>query len=80
MQTFDYIDRRTSMNRKQMVVNKDGSFEIVLSHANPGSAKHPNWLDTMGRQGGTVFWRFLLPEGDVLRPTATVVKFTSLLE
>ena len=68
------------MNRKQMVIAGDGTFQVVLSHSNPGKAKHPNWLDTMGRQGGTVFWRFLLPDGGVVRPTATVVKFKSLLE
>ena len=70
------MDRQTSFNRKQMTIGDDGSFRMVLAHRDPGL---PNWLDTMGRAGGTVFWRFLLPEGAVQRPEATVVKFDDLL-
>ena len=34
-----------------------------------------DWLDTMKKNGGTIFFRFLLPDGVVVRPKATVVKF-----
>merc|ERR1712187_139106 len=73
LQSFDYVTRQTSLNRKQMHIEPDGSFKIALAHQNPGS--NWNWLDTMGREGGTMFWRFLLPEGPVQTPLATVVKF-----
>jgi hypothetical protein len=89
LQTFDF-GRETSLNRKQMKVNDDSSFKVILAHQKPKpkpasassdssiGAENYNYLDTMGRSGGTVFWRFLLPEGKVRRPTATVVKFDSL--
>ena len=82
LQTFDYIDRQTSLNRKQMrTINaNDNDYTIVLSHVNPGKPHLYDWLDTMGRNGGTVFWRFLLPKGDVARPEAKVVKISELMK
>jgi hypothetical protein len=80
LQTFDYVDRQTSLNRKQMrtIDGQDQEYAIVLSHTDPGRPSEYDWLDTMGRSGGTVFWRFLLPEGNVTKPQATVVKLSSL--
>jgi hypothetical protein len=75
LQTFEYASRKTSLNRAQMTIGADGSFKIILAHVDPGL---PNWVDTMGRGGGTIFFRFLLPEGKVKRPVATVVKFDDL--
>ncbi len=48
---------------------------MILAHQDPGL---PNWLDTEGRSSGTVYWRFLLPEGDIVTPKAKVVKFSEL--
>ena len=62
MQTLDYRDRRVSINRKQTVLESDGSFRIVLAAENPGV---PNWIDTEGRMLGSMFWRFLLPEEEI---------------
>ena len=62
MQTFDYETRQVSLNRKQLQLEGDGSFRIVVAHKDPGT---PNWLDTEGRMFGMVFWRFLLPEESV---------------
>jgi hypothetical protein len=81
LQTFNYIERQTSLNRVKMTSIKDGrvgAFKIVLSHQQPDVSKGYDWLDTMGRNGGTIFWRFLLPVGDVQRPTTRVVKFHDL--
>jgi hypothetical protein len=83
LQTFDYVDRQTSLNRKQMrTISGDGEgdqeYAIVLSHTDPGRPSEYDWLDTMGRSGGTVFWRFLLPKGDVTAPQAKVVKLAEL--
>jgi len=58
MQTFEYRDRRVSLNRRQTVLEPDGSYRIVIAHSNPGV---PNWLDTEGHTEGIIFWRFLLP-------------------
>jgi len=72
MQTYDYANRRVSLNRVQTEADADGRFELVLAHRDPGVA---NWLDTEGRPFGLVFWRFMLPEGRIETPTAEVVPF-----
>ncbi len=71
MQTFDYETRQVSLNRKQVQLEADGSFRIVIAHRDPGTA---NWLDTEGRLFGMVFWRFLLPEGDIEPITTEVIE------
>jgi hypothetical protein len=75
MQTFDYSHRQVSLNRKQTVLESDGSFRMVIAHRDPGV---PNWLDTEGRGFGMVFWRFMLPESDIETPQAEVVPLASL--
>lgn len=75
MQTFDFANRSVSLNRKQVKLDADGSFRIVIAHENPGLA---NWLDTEGRPFGLVFWRFMLAEGEIDTPQAEVVKFADL--
>lgn len=62
LQSFDYRYRQVSLNKAQIEQADDGSFTIVLAHRDPGV---PNWLDTEGRESGIVYWRFLLPVGDI---------------
>ena len=69
MQTPNYDRRQVSLNRVQTKVEADGSFRMVLAHADPGL---PNWLDTRGLRRGTMFWRFLLPD-EPLEPIDTEV-------
>ncbi len=59
IQTPPYRDRRVSLNRRQTVLESDGSFRMILAHRDPGV---PNWLDTAGAPTGTIFWRYLLPD------------------
>lgn len=61
LQSYDFTQRRMSLNMRQTVKEEDGSFEIVVAHGDPGPA-HPNWIDTGGRGEGQVDWRFQLPE------------------
>jgi hypothetical protein len=75
MMTFDYANRRVSLNRRQTRPEPDGSFRMVLAHRDPGV---PNWLDTEGRPFGLVFWRYMLPEGAIEAPHATVVPFAEV--
>ena len=75
MQTFDYLNRRVTLNRKQTVLEPDGRYRIVIAHEDPGV---PNWLDTEGRAFGLVFWRFMLPEGEIDTPRSEVVSLASL--
>jgi len=69
-QTYDYTTRRVSLNRSQTRLEPDGRFRMVLAGRDPGVA---NWIDTEGRPFGLVFWRFMLPEGEIETPTAEVV-------
>jgi hypothetical protein len=74
-QTYDYTSRRVSLNRKQTVLEDDGSFTMVIAERDPGV---PNWLDTEGRPFGIVFWRFMLPQGEIETPDAEVVPFDQI--
>ena len=47
------------------------------SHRDPGV---PNWLDSEGRNLGLVFWRFMLPEGEIETPSAEIVPFAEVSE
>ena len=82
LQTFDYVTHQTSLNRAKMISltnqhEKIGQYSIILSHVRPSNKilQQYDWLDTMKKNGGTIFFRFLLPDGVVGRPKATVVKF-----
>ena len=74
-QTFDYVNRSSSLNRSQTRLEPDGSFKIILANEDPGL---PNWIDTENNLFGMVFWRFFLVEGDVEKPMASVVKLADL--
>jgi len=75
IQSFDYNNRRISLNRKQTELEADGRYRMVIAHEDPGLA---NWIDTEGRPFGMVYWRFLLPEGTIETPQAEVVEIDSL--
>lgn len=66
----DYRYRSCSLNRKQMRADGDGRFTFVVAHSDPGT---PNWIDTEGHAVGTLYWRFLLPEGEIDQPRCRVV-------
>ena len=75
LQTFDYANRSISLNRAQTVADADGRFTAVIAHTDPGV---PNWLDTEGRPFGIVYWRFMLPEGDIETAQAEVVPLSEV--
>lgn len=64
-----YPDRRTNLNDRQVVPEADGSVRLVIAATDPG---HPNWIDTGGHTVGTMFFRWLHTDPEVL-PTCTVV-------
>jgi len=75
MQTLEYRFRRCSLNEKQMKVDGDRHYRIVISAEDPGV---PNWIDTGGHRRGTIFWRFLLPQSQPDTPRCRVVKVSDL--
>ena len=77
LQTYDYVTRTTSRNRKQTTLEPDGSFRMVIAHRDPGV---PNWLDTEGRTEGLIFWRFFLPEEPIAPFKTRVVRVSDLTQ
>ncbi len=74
-QTLDYMNRPVSRNRATTTLEADGSFRMVVAHADPGI---PNWIDTEGRSSGTLFFRFFLAEGDIEPLGTEVVPFAEI--
>ncbi|MBY0402250.1 DUF1214 domain-containing protein, partial [Myxococcota bacterium] len=74
-QSYDYMNRRISLNRRQIQFEPDGRYRIVIAHRDPGV---PNWLDTEGRETGQVYWRIMLPDAEVETPKAERVALASL--
>ena len=57
--TPDYISFRTYLTNDDIVLNKDGSFDIYIS---PEQIEHPNRIDTAGLYEGSYSSRYLLSE------------------
>ena len=70
MQSFDYVNHTVALSRGAAQANEDGTVTVVISETDPGV---PNWLTTEGRQFGLVFWRFMLPGGEIETPRASVM-------
>jgi hypothetical protein len=54
--TMDYTNRQASLNGRQIHLDSDGRFRVVLAHRDPGV---PNWLDTGGRLTGMLQFRWI---------------------
>ena len=52
--SLNYMYRQTSINMAQAAVDEDGGFRCVVSHRDPGVK---NWIDTTGRQQGSLVFR-----------------------
>lgn len=59
LQTYDYTNHQCALNSNEIELEKDGSFELLVSHKNPG---HKNWLSTTGHPRGFVYFRWLQAE------------------
>jgi len=70
----DYAHRVTSLNNAQTFINRDGKMRYVLSKRDPGIQ---NWLDTEGRQKGSITYRIIWGE-DAPAVTSTVIKIKDL--
>ena len=54
-QSLDWVNRQSSLNGQQAVVDGDGVFRAVVSHRDPDIA---NWLDTTGATQGCITYRW----------------------
>ena len=72
--SLDFTNHLTSINKKEVAVEDDGSITIVVSHKDPGIK---NWLDTTDRVEGTIVFRNYRAETQLV-PSSRKVKFADL--
>ena len=58
LQSLNYCESQIILNRSNMEIAEDGSFDIYVSDERPEDG---NWLDTEGRASGIVYFRFMTP-------------------
>jgi hypothetical protein len=66
-----WTDDLFTLRGEKITLGPDGSFELVVAAENPGAA---NWLDTGGREVGTVMFRWMEAAERVPRPNLEVFK------
>lgn len=69
LESFDYTRHRVHLNHTVVATNPDGTYELCLSHVDPG---HPNWIDTCGHHAGYLLARALLAEEEIPVPQIEV--------
>jgi hypothetical protein len=75
-ESLDYRFRRTHVNSGNAALRRDGSFQLVVAHQDPGV---PNWIDTAGHDHGIMGLRWVRADASPL-PTCRVVKTPELKE
>lgn len=74
MESLDTAHHQVILNNRQVALEPDGSFTIVVAHADPGTA---NWLDTAGHREGYVLFRWMQATG-ITPPTFRVAQLEQL--
>jgi hypothetical protein len=74
MESLDYRYHRIHYNKHTTRYRPDGSFRLVVAHADSGV---PNWVDTAGHTHGTMGFRWVKAAAHP-RPQARVVKIAEL--
>ena len=74
MESLDYSRFKIHTNKHLASYNEDGSVTVIVAHNDPG---HPNWINTVGHDNGTMCWRWVHAT-DKPEPSARVVKFSEL--
>ena len=70
LHTYNYDYERVTINGGQVTYEPDGSWTIVIAHADPG---HPNWVSTAGHPRGRIWFRWFLPDETPAAPDVEVV-------
>jgi hypothetical protein len=74
MESLDYRYHHIHYNKHTARYRPDGSFRLVVAHADPGV---PNWVDTAGHSRGTMGLRWVKASSHP-QPRARVVKVSEL--
>jgi hypothetical protein len=74
MESLDYRYHTIHTNKHRARLEPDGSLRIVVAHEDPG---HPNWIETVGHESGTMCFRWWRAEEPV-EPGTRVVKLDAL--
>jgi hypothetical protein len=72
--TVDWVNRQSSLNEAQAMIDSDGKFRAVIASRDPGV---PNWLDTAGEPWGIIQMRWNHPS-DAPEPQVTKVPFSEV--
>jgi hypothetical protein len=72
--SLDFMNRQSTLNDREIVVDADGRIRCVISSKDPGIA---NWLDPCGRIEGTVVFRNYRASSAPV-PASSKVKFAEL--
>lgn len=56
LESGDMPNRQVSLSSRQMHIDEDGRFRVVVSARDPGV---PNWIDTEGRRRGALAYRWV---------------------
>jgi hypothetical protein len=75
LESLDYRYHRVTVNKHSAVLERDGSFRIVVAARDPGIG---NWIDTAGHAQGTMGLRWNLAV-DPPRPECRVVRLSDLV-
>jgi hypothetical protein len=76
LHTYNYDYDRVTINSRQVVLDTDGSWTIVVAERDPG---HPNWVSTQGHGKGLLWFRWFIPDATPDRPTVQVVAVDSIV-
>jgi hypothetical protein len=77
LHTFDHHYDRVTINGAHVAYEPDGSWQIVISDADPG---HPNWVSTAGRAKGLIWLRWFLPDETPARPVCRVMDIEAVAQ
>ncbi len=75
MQTYDYLNYSCAINNKEVKLNPDGTWTLVIARKDPGTS---NWIDTAGHYKGFIYFRWLKAKEVPGKIEASVVKIKNL--
>ncbi len=74
MESLDYRYHQVHLNKHSARPNPDGTVTLVVAHKDPG---HPNWIETIGHECGTMCFRWIRAT-EHPQPQTRVVPFAEL--